>query len=1266
MYEANKVNSRLIKELAPEQLTQLLLILVHLECQKHSLQGFHYVSQKITVADGGEDARIELKSFEPSQWFKSNLTIYQCKTSPLGPEACKKEILEQTGKRGKGMRLKPVIKEVLDQGGQYVLFISSEYGKPKAIRDRVNKMKEGAGSKYKLNQFLVYDAQKISEWANDFIPAITFVLECNNKTRPGGFRTWSQWQRDIEFQLKYPFVVTPSLMEKIQWLKDGLQRSNCLRILGHSGIGKSRFIFEALRPSSDNHEQNILNSSVLYVDLSLVTFDSISQYLISNKDSTVATFVIDNCPDQEHIALSTLVRSNSKIKIITADYSLDTDENDACVIFLRKEEQREVVQQMLQTLYQNKYSDEEIRRFVELAEGYPRMVELLQGAIDKGGLENLNPGLPKQFVERLIFGRDKEKEIELNILKCCSIFSDFPFVDDESSNVITPAEGKSIKEVNSYLATLANPNSSHREFVKMCKRIKQSRGIFERRGLRYSVVPTPLAAHLAADWLMEFPDSDFEELSIELTKHGLISSFCKRLQTLDQVDRAKSVVSKLWGPNGPFVTAEVLNSELGSRLFCAVVEVSPETTAESLELSLSKFSDEELKKHVGPGRRYLIWALEKLAFRKETFETAANLLARFAVAENETIGNNATNQFLHLFHVYLPGTEVNYRERVKFIESLKRFESSEYQHLLINALGRALYMGHFDRMLGPEKQGASKQLKDFVPTSWTEIHEYWDYACNSLKSIAVSNTPLRSLAKQRLAESIRWLFENGKGILIAKTIREITHVDTSLWQEAITNLRGVLYHSKLVDADRQVIADLLKHLQPVNIADQIRFAVSIPEWTSADEIGQGDTSSLKAERLVVDLLSRKVDLLPYLPLLVTGEQRQAFSFGKKIGKLIDNPFSFGTAILKALKGTDQSERNFELLSGFLKGCPARERRQLIDFIIKDKELVAYSFAITRAINPDFIDLAKLFPLVDNKEIEPYEFNNFVYGRCLDNLTVGEVILFTKKVYQYGPDGKWAALNVLSQYCHFDQNLWMACRTMLREFVLGFNYLLPFETKGRVDYYRWSMVVMGLLQLGNDDEFAEIISSQIVDASRRSLLSYRSYVSRVVAHLIKENFAIFWKHVSPALIGEEFFYLKEILGTRNGNDLSSEGILFSGDQKVILEWCKANSPTGPKRIGYMMPVFLRQKSGELTWHPFAKTMIDTFGDLEGFLEEVGANLGTFGFVGSVIPYYRDQQKLMKDLFNHRSSTVRKWSKNSFNSLERIIAREMLREEQGDLF
>ena len=48
----------------------------------------------------------------------------------------------------------------------------------------------------------------------------------------------------------------------------------------------------------------------------------------------------------------------------------------------------------------------------------------------------------------------------------------------------------------------------------------------------------------------------------------------------------------------------------------------------------------------------------KAVFLEETFPIAARILLSFAVAENETWSNNATNMFFQLFHYLLSGTQV--------------------------------------------------------------------------------------------------------------------------------------------------------------------------------------------------------------------------------------------------------------------------------------------------------------------------------------------------------------------------------------------------------------------------------------------------------------------------------------------------------------------------------------------------------------------------------------------------------------------------------
>ncbi len=54
--------------------------------------------------------------------------------------------------------------------------------------------------------------------------------------------------------------------------------------------------------------------------------DKLAKYVATFKGDTVATIVIDNCSEDFHRGLAALVGTNSKAKIISLDFSLDTDE----------------------------------------------------------------------------------------------------------------------------------------------------------------------------------------------------------------------------------------------------------------------------------------------------------------------------------------------------------------------------------------------------------------------------------------------------------------------------------------------------------------------------------------------------------------------------------------------------------------------------------------------------------------------------------------------------------------------------------------------------------------------------------------------------------------------------------------------------------------------------------------------------------------------------------------------------------------------------
>ena len=94
------------------------------------------------------------------------------------------------------------------------------------------------------------------------------------------------------------------------------------------------------------------------------------------------------------------------------------------------------------------------------------------------------------------------------------------------------------------------------------------------------------------------------------------------------------------------------NAEVLSRL----AEIDTRVVFAQIDRSLAAVERSRIS---GEIRRHLVWALEKVAFRRDTFSDGARMLLSLAIAENETCSNNATGQF----YVTLPVVPWQYRGR---------------------------------------------------------------------------------------------------------------------------------------------------------------------------------------------------------------------------------------------------------------------------------------------------------------------------------------------------------------------------------------------------------------------------------------------------------------------------------------------------------------------------------------------------------------------------------------------------------------------------
>lgn len=1276
MYSINEVTIDHIDHLSADELSELLHNLLRIEAEKNSLDGWSIlVPQKITVADGGEDGRIEWTGNpQETKWLKNKLSIFQNKATNLTTGNCFEEILE-TAIAGQPRKLKSQVEDVVIHNGCYILFTSQDLNTTQ-VADRVAEFRRAIQTANHANhgtfQILVYDANKIKDWVNDNVAAVTFVQACNGITRPHNFRTWYEWKKDM-IGSAIPFQTNGILLNNIKQIRAELKREKVVRVIGHSGLGKTRMILETFRENVSEPEIKAQQSQLVYYDMGMGSLESITGYILSHRNHQSGILVIDNCDENSHNTVSGLVRSSGNFKLITIDFSSET--NERSVIKIDRKNQRDIVKKIVDEKFGDTLTKTDKEFLSNQSEGYPQMAILFSDSVSAEGIDKLNSQLPDDFLKKLIFGRNSESEFEYEVIKACSVLSSFGFVDDNLVSLLKPEEGKFLNKQTDYVrnkicGSIGGKEVSAKDFYKVCLKYKKT-NIIEQRGTRIMVKPTPLAINLAAQWWKETPHDYIKEILSELTNDELGKRLVERLAELDQLDKAKEIVNQLWGPNSPFGTAEVLNSSLGSLLFRYVVEVNPIATAKALEFSFGKMSKEEILK-IDEGRRNLVWALEKLCFRKETFNIASKILYSFTVSENETWGNNSTNQFRQLFQLYLSGTEASLIERLEILKWGLDRHDDDYTQIAILAMGKGLMNDHFTRMGGAEKQGSSAPLEDYRP-SWKEISEYWIQLIELLTQLACSDNAHANLAKEKIAHSIRTLIREGEYKLIANSIQQVVKHKGNLWTEALNNLRMTLgFEEHLPKEIVDEINSLIVELIPTDIKNQLLLKVTKPEWDSYEKDEQGhyiDKPKLNAEAFAIELVAENIPWTEHLQDLLESEQRQGFNFGTKIGELSADKENLIETAIQKLKQVKKENQNPEFIAGILFGGADRELfEKTIDRFIADEDLRQHSFYLTRVINATLKDIEKLFLLIDKYDYSIHQFKNFQYGRALDKLSNEEVIQLCDRISKYDNAGKWTAFSLLYMFCYNSEEKWQAIKGFFKTLIVSGNMTIDNENSGNsMDSYNLSDAVSKLLTKNEDKDFAIVITKQIIEFCSQAHFNYSfdTYIGNVIILLFDKYFEATWIYFGDGIIGDymTFSHLERMIGTKNGNLGSREGVAFRNPEqhKIILDWCKQYPEIAPERIAHMMPLSINVNN-EIKWHPFSKAIIDEFGDNEKVLRQLSSNMGTFGIVGSGIPYFTTQKILLEELVNHEIPRVKEWAIGMLEYTEKTIKRQQLDDEE----
>lgn len=233
------------------------------------------------------------------------------------------------------------------------------------------------------------------------------------------------------------------------------------------------------------------------------------------------------------------------------------------------------------------------------------------------------------------------------------------------------------------------------------------------------VSPAILADHLAARQLEAWTRDHLRRVFGALTP-TMADSFARRVRRMAAVLRNRRVVEEvILGDQGPFRSIVELEGGGMAMLLRRLAGPFGQATLAALRRVIAPATLDELRAAT-TSRRELVWALVDLLWVQETFEEAALLLLRLAVAENESWGNNATGTWVETFQTMLGRTAAGLRPRMRVLRHAATSLDPAERRLASRALCAALKTEHLSRSGRPPEDVEGMPVQEWTPATGSE------------------------------------------------------------------------------------------------------------------------------------------------------------------------------------------------------------------------------------------------------------------------------------------------------------------------------------------------------------------------------------------------------------------------------------------------------------------------------------------------------------------------------------------------------------------
>ena len=1226
------------------------------------------VSSWVNAPDGGVDATVDsdVQITRGSGIIKQGKTCYQIKSGttfkPWQKSVIKEELFgtKDPGKQNLGES----IQACLDAEGTYILVctgIDPTESQRSEIISYIEEYLKQCG--YSHPKFEVFTQNNLIGFLEVF-PSLALTVKNLRSADFYTHGTWSQYP-----YLQVPFVRGPAQNELIQQIQSDMRRDDYpvhVRVWGEPGIGKTRLVLEATKTDD-------LSPLVIYYPTSSQFSAGVLMNEIRFNDNLSAIVVVDECdPDNRARIWHELRQYSPRIKLITI-YN-DYEEIPADIAYhvtppLEHEQIRKIITQ------EYKIPLDQADRWVELCDGSPRVAHVIGWNLVNHPEDVLVPPATVNIWERYIAAGDVLQSEKTNqrrlILQYLALFKRFGYegpVEDEAQAIA--------KMVNT-----ANPQITWDRFQEIIYELR------ERKILQgeYTLYITPKALHIklwSQWWERRSSVFQFETFRQDLTPK-LLEWFYEMFQYAAESDAASRIVKELLGPNGPFENDDYLNTRLGSRFFSVLTEANPKYALRCLMRTIGT-SDKATLLQFTEGRRYVVWALEKIAIWRELFADAARMLLALGEAENEGYSNNASGIFVELFSP-VPGrvapTEAPLSERLHILKEAFESDSKERRALALKACGTALTTEHFSRTTNVRFQGLRKPPDLWEPKTygewWDAYRQVWQLLSEQLVHLPQDEREKAVGILLGHAGSLGRIPDLGD--MVVNTIRIITENGYASKKQIIETISKILFHDDSYIENKGLPPEIRQNFE------QLRDALIGSDFHSLmqryvgmdlveDLLVEGRDGVDKIKPYLEKLAKQSIDnpglLESELSWLVTTEAKNGNKFGYELGQR-DDSFSLLPMLLDAQRNVEDNASTY-FIGGYFHAIFDRDSsqwEQQLETLCADTTLNVLVPSITHYAGLTDLAGLRILKLAENGIISICEFGIFKYKNALTNLSEN---VFQTWIEFLLKNKDRSAIDITLKLFYNYYIYPKSEQTLPDE--LTFRLLSHSELFRESDNYRydtmtdfyWTETAKVLLNL-NAKKALELVKLMLVSfGSDKTIFDSFSQSCKFLTEATKRHPTEVWNYVINYLGNyDNFSRTISIANWLREADLSEtekeKGALTLIPRKIIWEWVEGDVENRAWFLASeLVPKTLRIEEWK---DSLARDILIRYGDHENVRNTLISNYSTEVFWGPASLHYENKIKKLVNIQNiDNEEKVNRWINEFVPFLKEQIEHAKIDEER----